>query len=339
MRRSVLVVAGCALFGGGAVALASSAANDPPDLAACELHVRTNMPANVEYQRVNVTRVDTAPLGAKNHVVVLSSDSYAKQRGLTDRSAGHTDLIVAYYRQLPTIGAAPDHIMRDRDQHVVLWKLDDERYLRAVVKVTGAGDGMYLQSYRIGDAKHLAREIAAGKRIGGSAVVTQTPSATGPGMAASAVLDRLGPDATRKDGRTAMQALMQAAKADLPATQAALEAFVASDRFAAVVERMGEAPALALADDLRRLLGAPSGIARVTRDHLPAIISDIGDLGAFAEAPDEIRRDGQDALLIRKVGGRTIMLRLRPQTSLLQIIALHVLQAEEVATILDLPIW
>ena len=267
-----------------------------------------------------------AAIGAKNHVVVLSSDSYAKQLGLTDRSKGHTDLTVGDYRKLPGIGAAPDHIMQDRDQHIVLWKVDD-RYLRAVVKVTASGDAMFLQSFRVGEARNLAREIAAGKRIGGAATVSEKRDMSGPGIAATAALDRLGPEATRKDGRTAIQALMEAAKADLPATQVALEAFVASDRFAAV------------ADDLRRLLGAPSGIARIARDNLPAIIGDIGDLASFNQEPDEIRRDGQDAVLIRKVGDRTMMLRLRPQTSLLQIIALRVLQAEELAAILDLPIW
>ncbi|MBZ6383150.1 phage head morphogenesis protein [Sphingomonas sanguinis] len=280
-----------------------------------------------------------AALGAKNHVVVLSSDSYAKQRGLTARSAGHTDLTVPDYRLLPRIGAAPDHVIRDRDQHVVLWKLDGERYLRAVVKVTASGDQMYLQSYRVGEARNLAREIATGNRVGGKVDVPPASPETGPRVAATVALDRLGPDATRKDGRSAMQALVEAAKADLPATQAALEAFVASDRFAAVVEKMGEAPALALADDLRRLLGAPSGIARIARDNLPAIIGDIDGLGAFTQEPDEIRRDGQDAVLIRRVGDRTMMLRLRPKASLLQIIALRVLQAEELAAILELPIW
>ncbi|WP_306997962.1 phage minor head protein [Sphingomonas sp. SORGH_AS_0879] len=280
-----------------------------------------------------------AVLGAKNHVVVLSSDSYAKQLGQTARSAGHTDLVVVDYRKLPEIGSAPDHVIHDRDQHVVLWKLDDDRYLRAVVKVTSSRDEMYLQSFRIGDAKHLAREIGAGTRIGGAAIVDDKPVASGPEMAATTALARLGPDATRKDGRSAIQALIEAAKADLPATQAALEAFVTSDRFAAVVERMGEAPALALADDLRRLLGAQQGIVRISRDHLPAIVGDIGDLSLFADTPDRILRDGDDALLVRTVGDRTVVLRLRPKTSLLQIIALRVLQGEELAAILDLPIW
>lgn len=278
-------------------------------------------------------------LGAKNHVVVLSSDSYAKQRGLTDRSAGHTDLSIADYRQLPGIGAAPDHVIHDRDRHIVLWKLDDDRYLRAVVKVTGSGEQMFLQSYRVGEARNLAREIASGKRVGGSVDVSTTPPGAASRAAASVALDWLGPEATRRDGRKAMQALVEAAKVDLPATQAALEVFVASDRFAAVVEHMGEAPALALADNIRRLLGVQSGIALIARDNLPAIIDEIGNLGSFAEEPDDIRRDGQDAVLIRREGGRTIMLRLRPKMSLLQIIALRVLQAEELAAILDLPIW
>lgn len=278
-------------------------------------------------------------LGAKNHVVVLSSDSYAKQLGKTDRSEGHPDLTTLDYRKLPAVGATPDHIMRDRDQHIVLWKLQEDRYLRAVVKVTSSRDEMYLQSFRIGEERHLAREINKGLRVGGAVIVEAQPTTSGPQLAATTALGRLGPDATRKDGRSAIQALVEAAKADLPATQAALEAFVRSDRFAAVVARMGEAPALALADDLRRFLGAPQGIARVTRDHLPAILDNIEDLTLFTATPDRVLRDGDDALLVRTVGERTVILRLRPQVSLLQIIALRVLQAEELAAILELPIW
>ncbi|WP_454280243.1 phage head morphogenesis protein [Sphingomonas sp. Marseille-Q8236] len=274
-----------------------------------------------------------AALGAKNHVVVLSSDSYAKQRGLTDRSKGHPDLTVADYRELPGIGAAPDHIVSDRDQHIVLWKIDD-RYLRAVVKVTGSGDAMYLQSYRIGAASDLDREIAAGKRIGGAATVT-APAPAQPTDMASAALDRLGPDATRKTGRVAIEALERAAKADPAATQAALDAFIASDRFKAVVERLGEAPALALADDIRKLIHARGHIARVTSETLPAVIEDIGQLGAFADQPDHILRDGDQAVMIRIVDGRPIMLRMRPGPSLLQIIALRVLQAEELSSLLE----
>jgi len=272
-------------------------------------------------------------LGAKNHVVVLSSDSYAKQLGQTERSKGHPDLTVADYRELPGIGAAPDHIMQDRDQHIVLWKVDD-RYLRAVVKVTGSGDAMFLQSFRVGAAKDLEREIAAGKRIGGAATVT-APAPAQPGGVAAAALDRLGPDATRKSGRVAVEALERAAKADPIATQAALDAFIASDRFAAVVERLGEAPALALAEDIRKLIQARGNIARVTTETLPAVIDDIGQLGTFANKPDHVLRDGDQAVMIRTVEGRPVMLRLRSGPSLLQIIALRILQAEELSSLLE----
>lgn len=280
-----------------------------------------------------------AMLGAKNHVVLLSSDSYAKQLGKTDRSAGHTELTVADYRRLPAIGATPDHVNFDKDYHVAFWKLADGRYLRATVKVTRTGDGMYLQSYRIGSLKELDREIAAGKRLGGAARVP-APGPAQPGGVASAALDRLGPDVTRKSSRLALEALEKAAKADPAATQAALDAFIASDRFAAVVERLGEAPALALADNIRRLIQAHGNIARVTSETLPTVIDNIGQLGVFAEKPDHILRDGDDAVLIRTVQGRPIMLRMRPGPSLLQIIALRVLQAEELSALLEnLRLW
>lgn len=45
---------------GGASALVQS--NTPPDLAACELHVRSNLSSGVGYRRVSVTRVDSGPL-------------------------------------------------------------------------------------------------------------------------------------------------------------------------------------------------------------------------------------------------------------------------------------
>ncbi|WP_294306199.1 hypothetical protein [uncultured Sphingomonas sp.] len=173
-----------------------------------------------------------------------------------------------------------------------------------MVKVTSSGDQMYLQSLRVGEERHLTREIGKGFRIGGTAVVQVEPPSSAPQLAATTALARLGPDATLKDGRSAIQALTDAAKADL-----------------------------------RRFLGAPQGIARITRDNLPAVIGHIDDLALLFEQPDRILRDGDDALLVRTVGDRTIVLRLRPQPGLLQIIALRVLQAEELAAILELPIW
>jgi len=63
MQRLLIIACGCAVaVGGGAIALANAAAGDPTDLAACELHVRSILPAGVGYRRVGVTRVDSGPL-------------------------------------------------------------------------------------------------------------------------------------------------------------------------------------------------------------------------------------------------------------------------------------
>ncbi|GAN14116.1 hypothetical protein I6G65_16100 [Sphingomonas paucimobilis] len=287
-------------------------------------------------------------LGAKNHVVVLSSDSYAKQLGQTARSAGHPDLTVADYRKLPMVGAEPDHILRDRGNHVVIWK-DDDGLLRATVKVTANGDAMYLQSYRRGAWKDLARELEAGNRVGGKADAAadyaralerlaerRAGSKTGDPVAqASSALETLDASVRRKTARVAMQKLMAAAKADPVATQAALDRFIASDRFAAVVEQLGQAPALALADDIRRLIGAPTNIAQVTSDGLAAIGADLLLAGSVADEPEHVLRDGEQTILVRNVGGRIMMVRLQPGPSLLQIIALRVLQAEELSSLLE----
>lgn len=44
------------------VAASARLASDSPDLAACELHVRSRLPAGVAYRRIGVTSEDTAPL-------------------------------------------------------------------------------------------------------------------------------------------------------------------------------------------------------------------------------------------------------------------------------------
>ncbi|UIJ46938.1 minor capsid protein [Sphingomonas cannabina] len=85
---------------------------------------------------------------AEAHVVILSSDTYAKQLGATDRSAGHPELTVADYRRLPEIGAAPDLVFRSGDTRLILLKVADDRYLLANVKVTADRRELYLQSFR-----------------------------------------------------------------------------------------------------------------------------------------------------------------------------------------------
>ncbi len=275
-------------------------------------------------------------LGAKNHVVLLSSDSYAKQLGKTDRSKGHAELRTADYRKLPLTGADPDHIISERAHHLALYKTDDGGYVCAVVKVTGPKEEMYLQSFRYARERELIRDVIAGKRVGGRGPV---PSLVTPPTAQKRVgdnvVDDFNEDTTPKGGRRAMEALMQAARKDREATQRALDEFVASPRFAAVVERLGEAPALALADDIRRMIASPRNVASVTRSTLDAVDLASGELGAFGTQVDEIYRDGDDAVLIRRNGDRAVMLRLNAQPRLLQIIALRVLQAEELAAFIE----
>lgn len=59
--RLILIVAVLVGLGGGAYAWAREP-SDGPDLAACELHVRTNLPSGVVYRRIDVAREDTPPL-------------------------------------------------------------------------------------------------------------------------------------------------------------------------------------------------------------------------------------------------------------------------------------
>ena len=96
-------------------------------------------------------------IGSEAAVVRLSSDTYAKQRGLTDRSTGHTDLTTADYRLLPQIGAFPEHAFADRDQHIVLLRSIDGGLWYAVIKRTRDGRELYLQSFRRGEDSDLKR--------------------------------------------------------------------------------------------------------------------------------------------------------------------------------------
>lgn len=101
-----------------------------------------------------------AAIGAEAHVVRLSSDSFAKQLGQTNRSGGHAELTVADYRQLPAIGAAPDAVYRQGDTRLLLLKATDGRRRVAVIKATADGRELYLLSYRFANARTLAQLIA-----------------------------------------------------------------------------------------------------------------------------------------------------------------------------------
>lgn len=97
------------------------------------------------------------PLGSSAAVVRLSSDSYAKQLGLTDRSAGHPEMTIADYRRLPRLGASPDFVFKAGDLKIIVLRAEAGKYLVAVVKVTKPGDELYLQSYRWTDSRGLQR--------------------------------------------------------------------------------------------------------------------------------------------------------------------------------------
>jgi len=98
-----------------------------------------------------------AAIGADARVVRLSSDTYAKQRGLTGRSAGHPELTIADYRQLPAIGAAPDLVFKEGDTRLILMREADDRYWMASVKTAADGTELYLLSLRRAQTRDVAR--------------------------------------------------------------------------------------------------------------------------------------------------------------------------------------
>lgn len=93
---------------------------------------------------------------ADTPVVLFSSDSYRKQRGETDRSTGHPDLTIADYRRLPEIGAAPDLVLQQDEQRLLL-KTADNQWLVATVKATRDRGELYLVSYRYARNADVAR--------------------------------------------------------------------------------------------------------------------------------------------------------------------------------------
>lgn len=106
-----------------------------------------------------------AEIGAESNVVLLSSDSYAKQLGQTARSAGHPELTVEDYRLLPEIGARPDLVFVDGDTRLILLKGADGRYRMAVLKRTADRRELYLLSYRIATERDVARFRAKHREV------------------------------------------------------------------------------------------------------------------------------------------------------------------------------
>jgi hypothetical protein len=90
-------------------------------------------------------------VGARTHVAVLSSETFAKQR------RNHPELTIADYRQLPEVGAAPDLIFRQDDRRVIFTRQADGRWLKAAVKVTADGDEMFVTSFQWARAREIQR--------------------------------------------------------------------------------------------------------------------------------------------------------------------------------------
>jgi len=78
-------------------------------------------------------------VGATSRVAVLSTDTYQKQLGRTDRSRGHVELTISDYRQLPQVGADADIFAVEGDNVLKLVKQADGSWLVAVVKRTSDG--------------------------------------------------------------------------------------------------------------------------------------------------------------------------------------------------------
>lgn len=57
----IVLISALLALGGGADAWVQSDAT-APDLMACELHIRSSLPANADYRRNGITRQDSAPL-------------------------------------------------------------------------------------------------------------------------------------------------------------------------------------------------------------------------------------------------------------------------------------
>lgn len=104
-----------------------------------------------------------AAIGARAAVVRLSSDTYAKQRGLTSRSLGHDELTIAEYRKLPAIGTAPDMVVQDGETTLVFLRREGGKYLRAAIKTTAARKELYLLSFRFANQRDFDATLARGR--------------------------------------------------------------------------------------------------------------------------------------------------------------------------------
>jgi len=101
-----------------------------------------------------------AAIGAENPVAILSDATLAKNL------KNHRDVTTADYRLLPGLGEAPDLIVQDGGQTLVLVKRGEVWY-SAAVKATETGKATFLTSFRRTHARDIARLKRVGKVIFG----------------------------------------------------------------------------------------------------------------------------------------------------------------------------
>jgi SPP1 gp7 family putative phage head morphogenesis protein len=95
-------------------------------------------------------------LGTESSVAVLSSATYEKQL------LKHPELTIDIYRLLLDLGEAPELIFKQNDQHIVLLKMEGDKWLRATIKVTTDGKELYVVSYfmaRDAEVERLRRTL------------------------------------------------------------------------------------------------------------------------------------------------------------------------------------
>ncbi len=90
-------------------------------------------------------------LGTETSVAILSSDTYAKQL------LKHPELSLDVYRKLLDLGEAPEIIFKQNDQHIILLKMTDDKWLRATLEVTADGKEVYIVSYFIAREAEVER--------------------------------------------------------------------------------------------------------------------------------------------------------------------------------------
>lgn len=90
-------------------------------------------------------------IGAKSAVVVISSDTWAKQ------IAAHPEIGLSEYRKLVELGATPDLVLKQGNLRLIFVKVAGDRWLKATVKVTKDARELFVVSYQFARAAEVAR--------------------------------------------------------------------------------------------------------------------------------------------------------------------------------------